>query len=56
MGAQQVLHGDLQWKQRVLELVRQAAGEFAPSRHPLCLHQALLLIEQLPRHLVERVG
>ncbi len=37
----QVLHGQLQGKQGILELMRQAAGQFPPGRHPLSLHQAL---------------
>jgi hypothetical protein len=40
-------------KQRILQLVRQPARQFAPRRYPLGLNQALALICQLLRHRVE---
>ncbi len=52
-GALQIFDRGLQWEERVFQLVRQAAGEFAPGGHALGLHQALALFAQLRGHMVE---
>ncbi len=44
--AQQILDRDLQREQRILQLMRQAARQFAPCRYPLGLHGAIFLLEQ----------
>src|ERR1039458_5000551 len=54
--ALQVLDGDLQREQGILQLVREAAGELAPGGHALGLHQAVALLQQLAGHLVESGG
>ena len=51
-----VLHGDLQREKRILQFVRQAAGQFAPCGHALGLHQPLALLHQLVRHAIEGPG
>src|SRR5579885_985629 len=55
-GALEIFHGDLEGEERVLELVGQAAGEFAPGRYALRLNQAIALFGKLPGHLVEGFG
>ena len=54
--AQQVFHRDLQREERILELVRQAAGKFAPGGDALGLHGAVALFDQLVGHGIERFG
>src|SRR5262249_17954627 len=55
-GADEVLYGDLQRKERILQLVGQAASQFPPRSYALALHQALPLRNQLLGHLVEGGG
>ena len=52
----QVLHRQLQWKQRILELMRQTAGQLPPGSHALGLYHALSLLQQFSRHAIERFG
>ena len=55
VGAKQVFHRDLQREKRILELVRQAAGQLPPCRYPFGLHQALTLFHQFLCHTIERL-
>ncbi len=49
----QILDRELQREERILELVRQPARQFAPCGHALALHQAVALARQLLRHVIE---
>ena len=42
----QVFHRELQREQRILQLVRQAARQFAPRGNPLRLHQLFPLLQK----------
>ena len=53
-GAPQHLHGAEDGRQRVLQLVGQAAGNLLPRSDPLGLHQARLSALEVDGHLVER--
>ena len=44
-GAHQVLHRELQGKQRILQLVRQSPRKFPPGCHPFGLQQPFPLIQ-----------
>src|SRR5208282_1463625 len=52
----QILHRELQGKKRIFQLVRQPPRQLPPCRHPLRLHQAFLLSQQLGGHAIERFG
>jgi hypothetical protein len=52
-GAQKIFHGQLERKKWILELMRQAPRQLAPSRYALRLNQSLTLVEQVSRHAVE---
>ena len=49
----QILHGRLQGEQRILQLVREAARQFAPCGDALRLHEAFALLDQLLGHAIE---
>ena len=51
--AHQVLDRELQREERILELVRQPARQFAPCGHALALHQAVALAGELLCHVIE---
>ena len=49
----QVFDGELQRKERILELVRQPPRQFAPGSYAFALHQAVALALELLRHVIE---
>src|SRR5262249_38728253 len=55
-GALHVFDGDLQRKERILELVGKAARQLAPGGDALGLNEALALGDQLAGHAVEGAG
>src|SRR5205823_10169954 len=52
-GSAQVIGGNPQREQRILQLVGEAPGQLAPGRDALGLHETLALIHELRRHAVE---
>src|SRR5690348_5890695 len=54
--ADEVFDGELKREERVLELVGEAAGEFAPGGDALSLNQAFFLFEQVGGHAIEGLG
>ena len=50
LGTLQILDRDLQRKERIFQLVGQAAGQFAPSCDAFRLHQAIPLLQKFARH------
>ena len=51
--ALQILHGNLQRKQWVPQLVRQSPGQFPPGGNPFRLQQPLLVHSQRAGHVVK---
>src|SRR6266536_3666263 len=54
-SAKQILDRQLKRKQRILQLMRQAARQLPPSGDAFRLHQPLALLEEIVRHAVEGI-
>ena len=55
-GALQIFDRSLQREQRILEFMREAAGEFAPGGDAFDLHELFALLDELAGHLIKGFG
>jgi len=51
--ADQIFDGELKWKERILEFMGKAAGQFAPGGYALGLHEPIALRNKFARHVIE---